>query len=114
MTVLNCVLVLIDAENGLRFRTLWTVEVWVLCGLIPILSGLILRRAWQSGAIGRRYLVLAVTLWLAWVASSYWLRAQIPVAVPVHFEFSVLAFALLPIPLVPQVGVDGPRSEKTS
>jgi hypothetical protein len=99
-TALNCVLLFIDAENGLRFRTLWTVEVWVLCGLIPILSGLFLWRVWQSGSMGSRYLVSAIALWLAWVASSYWLRAQISEAVTVPFEFSILAVALLPVPLV--------------
>ena len=99
-TALNCVLVFIDAENGLRFRTLWTIEVWVLCGVIPLLSGILLRRAWQSGAMGSRYLVSAVALWLAWVASSYWLRAQISEAVYVPIELSILAVALLPVPLV--------------
>lgn len=99
-TALNCVLVFIDAENGLRFRTLWTIEVWVLCGVIPLLSGLLLRRAWQSGAMGSRYLVSAVALWLAWVASNYWLRAQISEAVSVPIELSILAVALLPVPLV--------------
>ena len=99
-TALNCVLVFIDAENGLRFRAIWTIEVWVLCGVIPLLSGLLLRRAWQSGAMGSRYLVSAVALWLAWVASSYWLRAQISEAVSVPIELSILAVALLPVPLV--------------
>jgi hypothetical protein len=99
-TALNCVLVFIDAQNGLRFRTLWTVEVWVLCGLIPILSGLFLWRVWQSGSMGSRYLVSAVALWLAWAASSYWLRTQISAVISVPFEFSILAVALLPVPLV--------------
>ena len=100
ITALNCVLVFIDAQNGLRFRTLWTVEVWVLCGVVPLLSVLILRRAWQSGAMGSRYLVSAVALWLAWVVSSYCLRAQISEAVSVPIELSILAVALLPVPLV--------------
>ncbi len=42
----------------------------------------------------------AVVLWLARLASSYPLSAQIYEAVSVPFEFSVLAVAPLPVPLV--------------
>lgn len=92
--------VLVDAEHGLRFRPVWTLEACGLCVLIPLLSGFTVRRAWRSGTIGSRYLTAAVALWLTWAASSYWLRVQISPAVSVPFEFSVLAIALLPVPLV--------------
>jgi hypothetical protein len=96
----NIAMVLVDVEHGLRFRLAWTSEACVLCVLIPLLSGIIVRHAWRTGSIGSSYLVSAVAWWLAWLASSYWLRAQVSGAVSVPFEFSVLALALLPVPLV--------------
>ena len=96
----NIAMVIVDAEHGLRFRPVWTFEVCGLCVLIPLLSGGIIRKAWRSGTIGSRYLTSAVVLWLTWAASSYWLRAQISEAVSVPIEFSILAVALLPVPLV--------------
>jgi hypothetical protein len=42
----------------------------------------------------------AVTLWLARVASSFWPKNQISEAVSIPFEFSALAIAQLPVPLV--------------
>ena len=98
--LVNIAMALVDVEQGLRFRLAWTAEAWILCVMIPLLSGIIVRQAWRSGSIGIGYLLSAVALWLAWVASSYWLRAQISGAVSVPFEFSILAVALLPVPLV--------------
>lgn len=97
---LNIALVIMDAEHGLRFRIVWTIETCVLSVLIPLLSGFIIRKAWRSGTLGSHYLSAAVALWLVWAASSYWLRAQISGAVSIPLEFSVLAIGLLPVPLV--------------
>ena len=97
---LNVAMVIVDAEHGLRFRSVWTSEVCALCALIPLLSGFITREAWRSGTLGRRYLVSVVALWLAWGVSSYWLRTHISGVIPFPFEFSILAIALLPVPLV--------------
>jgi hypothetical protein len=98
--LVNIALLLVDAEHGLGFRPVWTFEACALCLLIPVLSGLIIQKTWRSGTLGSRYFMSAVALWLAWMASSFWLRAQISGAVSVPFEFSVLALALLPVPLV--------------
>lgn len=98
--LVNIAMVLVDVERGLRFRPVWTFEAYTLCFLSPVLSGVIIQKAWRSGTLGSRYLMSAVVLWLAWLASSYWLRAQISGAISVPFECSVLAVALLPIPLV--------------
>ena len=97
---LNIALVILDVEHGLRFRLAWTIEACLLCVLLPLLSILIVRRASRSGTLGGRYLLSAMTLWLGWTASNFWLRAQISGAISVPFEFSVLAVALLPVPLV--------------
>lgn len=41
-----------------------------------------------------------VTLWLDWVASTFWLRAQISEPVSIPFGFLALAIPLLPVSLV--------------
>ena len=96
----NIALVIVDLEHGLRFRLVWTMEACLLCVLLPLLCGLAVRRTWKSGTLGGRYFLSAMTLWLGWMASNFWLRAQISSAVTVPFEFSMLAIALLPVPLV--------------
>ena len=97
---MNIALVILDVEHGLRYRFVWTMEACLLCVLLPLLCGLTFRRAWKSGTLGGRYFLSAMTLWLGWMASHFWLRAQISGAISVPFEFSVLALALLPVPLV--------------
>lgn len=96
----NCVVVFIDWDHGLRFRSLWTAEVYAISFLIPLLSALILRRAWSSGTLGASYLVSALILWGAWLASGYWLQSRVGAAISIPFEITVLEIGLLPIPLV--------------